>query len=266
MKWLRMLGYYGYSLFEMLLYFKNWPKMVPLFLHTSSSQTRVLKLRRPPLRIIVRSGMDVWSVKETFLDQFYTRYGVPVQAGWTVVDIGAGIGDFCLYATYGIPDVVLYAFEPYPNSCELLKRNLALNGVDNVYVNQKAIWSTSGDLHLNLETGEPLQFTSQEKSAEAMGANRVVVEALSLADMFRDETLKKIHLMKMDCEGAEYEILLNTPPMILERIERIIMEVHDINPVRTRTELIGFLETQRYRVSHYPNKVHENLGYLFATR
>ena len=59
---------------------------------------------------MVRSAMDVWSVKETFVDQFYTRYGAPVEGGpW----ISAGIGDYSLYAAHGNRSGVIYAYEPF---------------------------------------------------------------------------------------------------------------------------------------------------------
>ncbi len=66
--------------------------------------------------------MDVWSVKETFVDRFYERYGAPVGEGWTVMDIGGGIGDFSIFAAYDKPSNQIYAFEPYPGSFTLLRR------------------------------------------------------------------------------------------------------------------------------------------------
>lgn len=266
MRWINALGYYGFSLIEMLIWFKNWPSLIPLFLRRSHTRTRTLKLRRPKIEIVVRSAMDVWSVKETFLDQFYTRYGVPVEDGWTVVDIGAGIGDYCLYAAHGNPGVLVYAFEPYEDSYMLLIRNLALNGIENVHAFQKAIWSETGELQLDLSTGEPLQISSQSKSDQTRGDAKVTVDALPLQTLFTEKKIEKVDLLKMDCEGAEYEILLNTPPEALQQIERIIMEYHDVDETRTHTVLTRFLQDQGYQVKSHPNFVHKKIGYLFAAR
>lgn len=266
MRPLRALAYYGYSLIEILIWFRNWPSLIPLFLNKSHASTRKLKLRRPKFEILVRSAMDVWSVKETFVDQFYTRYGVPVQDGWTVVDIGAGIGDYCLYAAHLNPEVSVLAFEPYQDSYALLVRNLALNGIENVRPFQQAIWGRTGELHLDLTAGEPLQVSSQEQAVEGSGPEKTVVEALTLQDLFTAEKLEKVDLVKMDCEGAEYEILLNTPAAVLQKVERIIMEYHDVDDTRSHSVLVRFLQTQGYNIKVHPNFVHKEIGYLFAAR
>jgi FkbM family methyltransferase len=264
MRRLRALGYYGYSVVEMLVHFKNWPSLVPLFFGRSSSRQKKLIIRRPFVEMIVRSVMDVWSVKETLIDAFYTRYGVPVQDGWTVVDIGAGIGDYCVHATYGNPTVNLYAFEPYPGSFTVLQRNLALNGIENVTAYQKAVWSKAGELQLNLAPGEPLQFNSQEPLPETPGGVMVTVESVSLEAVLSAEKIKKVDLLKMDCEGAEYEIFFGTPASTFNIIERIIMEYHDVDAEHTHSVLVRFLEDQGYRVTRHQNFVHKDIGYLFA--
>lgn len=266
MRKLKALAYYGYSLLEMLIGFTNWPSLIPLFLNRVRTRARKLKLRRPKLEILVRSAMDVWSVKETFLDQFYTRYGLPVQDGWTVVDIGAGIGDYCLYAAHWNPTVTVFAFEPYPDSFDLLKRNLALKGIENVRAFQTAIWSKAGNLHLDLSTGEPLQISSQAQVDENWRGEELLVDATTLHDLFYAEKLEHVDLLKMDCEGAEYEILFNMPIEVLHRVERIIMEYHDVDEMRSHTALMRFLQNRGYEVKCYSNFVHDAIGYLFAVR
>ncbi len=263
---LRALGYYGYSLIELILRIKNWPALLPLFLGRASSGPRIIKLRQPPLAFQVRSAMDVWSVKETFLDQFYTRYSLPVQDGWTVVDVGAGIGDFSIYAAHANPAGMVYAFEPYPDSFALMMQNLAVNKVENVRAFRKAIWSSGGVLALNLGSGEPLQFTSQEKTSANQPVEAISVDALSLERLFSSENLERVDLLKMDCEGAEYEILFSIQPETLARIERIILEYHDLGPERNHGALAAFLGGQGYKVTCHANLVHDHLGYLYAEK
>ncbi len=52
------------------------------------------------------------------------------------------------------------------------------------------------------------------------------VSCVTLQDIFNDNHIEKCDFLKMDCEGAEYEILYSCPADILERISRIAMEVH----------------------------------------
>jgi FkbM family methyltransferase len=263
---LRALLYYAYSLVEMVIHFKNWPKVLSLLIHQPGWGLMTLRIRRPKMDVFVRGAMDIWSVKETILDQFYTRYGTPVQADWTVVDVGAGIGDYCLHATNGVDGVKVVAFEPYPGSYDLLQRNLALNGIEQVRTYQKAVWGSSGKLHLNLSTGEPLQIQSQENPGFQTGEDVLIVDAVSLEAVLTTEKLDMVDLLKMDCEGAEYEIFLYAPEDILGRIKRIIMEYHDIDAEHHHQVLVSFLQNQGYRVTCHQNFVHQHIGYLYAVR
>lgn len=261
-----MLRYYVCSIFTMIRHFKNWPSIVPLFLNRSPTGELTLKMRYPPLRFFVRSAMDIWAIKETFLDQFYTRYGVPVQNGWVVMDIGAGIGDYSIHAAYKKPNVVVYAYEPFPESFKLLQRNLALNGIENVVAFRTAVWGRAGTLALDFTAGEPLQISSREQLDVGEAGDGLRVDAITLAAAIVENQIDTVNMLKMDCEGGEYEILLTASAETLTRIDRIIMEYHDVDQDHTHTELVGFLERQGYRVMCYPNMVHKDIGYLFATR
>lgn len=266
MKWIRILRYYVSSIVKIIRHCKNWPTFVPLFLNRSSKRELTLKMHHPPLRFIVRSAMDIWSIKETFFDQFYTRYGVPIQNGWVVMDIGAGIGDYAIYAAYQKEGVVVNAYEPFPESFDLLQRNLTLNGIETVQIFRTAVWGRAGTLRLDATAGEPLQISSWEPSEDGQASEGLSVEAVTLADAIISSNIEKVDLLKMDCEGGEYEILLTASTETLMRIDRIIMETHDLDPDHTHTKLIGFLERQGYCVAFYPNIVHNDLGFLFATR
>jgi FkbM family methyltransferase len=244
MRWLRALAYYSASMFRMLVGFKNWPAIVPFLLGIRAKRRLRLRLRHPRVELIVRSTMDIWSVKETFIDQFYTRFGAPVEDGWTVMDIGAGIGDYSIHAAYGKPNVQLYAFEPYPGSFALLRENLALNKIDQVKTFQKAVWSKTGQLCLDIAAGEPLQFSSHNPITSVAGDQGLSVDAVSLESMLSKLKITRVDLLKMDCEGAEYEILLNTPPEKLRMVEMIMMEYHDLDVQHTHPVLIDFLMHQ----------------------
>ena len=265
-KLLRKLGYYTYSLFEIVIGFKNWPAVFSVFLRRHGSEPQIVRLRRPPVDYYVRSAMDVWSIKETYLDGFYIRIGEPVQDGWVVVDIGAGIGDFCIQAAYGNPNTIVYAFEPYAGSFNLLKRNLSKNGIGNVRVFQTAIWHEDGDLKLDLSAGEPLQFSSVEPGKNESALPFDTVSALSLASFIKHENISRIDLLKLDCEGAEYDIFLSVPSKVLSLIDRIVMEYHEIDDQKNHHHLAGFLSEQGYQVRIKKNAVHDELGYLYAFR
>jgi hypothetical protein len=92
------------------------------------------------------------------------------------------------------------------------------------------------------------------------------VSALSLADAFAMLEIETCDLLKLDCEGAEYSILFDTPRTVLELIQRIVMEYHDNVVQYTHRDLARFLDEQGFEVETFQNPVHSYLGYLRAVR
>lgn len=259
--------YYFGSIFTLLAGMKPVTRVISLFLGAKPAANPVFELASSGLRFHTRSAMDVWALKETLLDHYYERYGFPVQDGWTVIDIGGGIGDFTTLAAYRRPASRVFAFEPTPSSYALLQENLKTNNITNVQAFPAAVWSKDGDIEIDMGVGEPVQFTSQEHNGSGVvEARKVVVPGYSLATVFEKCGITKCDLMKLDCEGAEYEILFTAPDTILQRIDRIVMEYHDNANSYTHADMDRFLTGKGYRVKVYPNAVHQYLGYLSASR
>ena len=156
----RKYSYYLLSIFELLFGFDNPILLVKIYLNLTRAGIQTVRLRSCGLKFRVRGAMDVWSIKETFLDRFYERYGFTIQPDWKIIDIGAGIGDYTLYAAMAQPNSKVFSFEPYPESFGLMQENVRLNGLTNVQVFDQAIGAISGQLILDLTSGEPLQFQS----------------------------------------------------------------------------------------------------------
>jgi FkbM family methyltransferase len=260
----RKYGYYLKSIFQLIVEFAPLGRILALFTGLASEGTYIVALRRWGLRFEARSAMDVWSLKETFVDRFYERYSSPVGEPWVVVDIGGGIGDFSIFAAHRRPGNRVYAFEPFPGSFALLRENLKRNQISNVQAFQQAIWSGRGSLALDTSTGEPVQFISRELDEAAAGGDTVPCD--SLENTFARLDIQRCDLLKVDAEGAEYAILFNTPEAVLAKIQRIVMEYHDAITPHTHAELAAFLSEKGYRVAAVENVVHPELGYLYAER
>src|SRR5712692_6064311 len=117
---LSALGYYLASIPALLHGVKNWSAFPAL----AARRPTVVELRHPALRFHVRGLMDLWIIKETCLDRDYETIGEELQDGWIVLDIGAGLGDFAVYAAKSRPHSRIFAYEPFPESYELLQQNL----------------------------------------------------------------------------------------------------------------------------------------------
>lgn len=266
MRFIRRWVYYLGSAFTIILNFKHWIALIPVLMNKNRREGKTISLREPPLDFTIRGAMDIWSIKETFLDAFYSRYGVPIADGWRVIDIGAGIGDFSIYAAYGHPDTLVYAFEPFFESYQLLLENIKINNLKNIRPSQLAVWEVEGHLLLDDSAGEPLQVMSKQEDYQRDEHGSVRVKATTLTQVLERNILETVDLLKLDCEGAEYKILMSTPEQIFTKIERIIMEYHDIDENYHHGRLAPFLENMGYDVFCNENFVHGDIGYLYAQR
>lgn len=126
-----------------------------------------------------------------------------------IVDIGANIGTFSIPASkYG----KVYAYEPSPTNFKILQMNIALNHA-NVEAFNYAVGKPGMD---TIET----DFSGHSRVGSAGGLNGVPVESIG----FDDIPVDKINLLKMDCEGGEYNVVKYATT--LGKVDRIVGELH----------------------------------------
>lgn len=255
---LSALVYYARSIPTLLLNVAPRAQVVRLFLGKARAEPLTIRLRGVGLQFRVRSAMDVWVIKETCLDRDYDAV-TPLQNGWTIIDIGAGLGDFTVHAARQNPQGHVYAYEPFPESVELLKHNLALNNMTQAEVQAVAVAGQSGTLTLNVGSEEAVQH-----STTLSGAHTIEVTAVTLAQIFAAHALPCCDLLKLDVEGAEYGILLTADASLLRKIKRIVLEYHDNTPAGRHEVLSNFLTERGFSVELRRNPVHDYLGYLYA--
>jgi FkbM family methyltransferase len=263
MRLIRKYTYYFASILRLLTGFKNPTLILSIFLGKKAVGSQTVQLRHGPA-FRVRGAMDVWSIKETFLNRFYERCGFIIQPGWTVIDVGAGLGDFTLFAAQ-IKGTSVFAYEPFPDSVKLLNENVALNMMENIHVSAEAVSSAQGSLLLDLAGGEPLQIQSHNAPV-TQPDHQISVKARSLTEILDSLGESPCNLLKLDCEGAEYDILMKSPPETLAKIERIVMETHDGVTEFSHHDLAEYLKASGFKVQTFANPVHGNLGYLRASR
>ena len=219
---------------------RSWPRFVVAY-------ALGLVPRRPyafrnGARLRIGRGVDHVPIIEVFLRR---DYGV-VPAEATVLDLGASTGVFAVYAAATAPAARIVAYEPMPSAYALLVENVALNGVS-VDCHNAAVAGIRGDKELYVD-GEGLFFPSV--IAPVSGGVSMTVPAVTLADIMEREGLDVIDLLKLDIEGAEYEVLYDTPPEYLARISEIRMEAHELDDERRNiAALRTFLGQAGYRIT-----------------
>lgn len=196
---------------------------------------RVLSKRLKLFNVKDRAtGVACWCTPEShrmFAEVwFYKSYdvpGAPVRPGDLVFDIGANQGFFSCYAAHKGARVI--AFEPYPKSFSLLERNLARNGLSaRVSSRPEAVGSGRGvvDFFVTSMLGGGMNTTSAVFASKFDHVQSEKVPCVTLGDVLRENSTERIRLCKLDCEGAELEILRSVEPEEVARIDAFALEYH----------------------------------------
>jgi len=143
--------------------------------------------------------------------------------GGLVVDIGAQVGLYSLKAASFAGRVV--SFEPSARNFPLLKANIRRNSLSNVGIHQQAVWSSRGNVKF---TDRGSGYISMVGGAEG----GYEVQTITLDDVI--EKAGKVSLLKMDIEGAEYEVFSSCKKSSLDQVEKIVAEVHLHGPDHPR--------------------------------
>jgi len=156
--------------------------------------------------------------KEKLTTQLFKQ---AVKEGGTVVDMGANIGYFTLLAArLAGKEGKVYAFEPEPHNYEMILKNLALNGYENVVPMQKAVSNAAGTVKLYVSSKDVgahtlRQHHDKRQFDEKESGEFVEVEAVIPDEFFKDKK-HPIDVIKMDIEGAEMAAISGMDRVIRE--------------------------------------------------
>ncbi len=208
----------------------------------------------------VPGSQSLLGLVREFYDDIYGLADLALGEGDVFVDVGANVGVVSIPVASRFPDARVFAFEPAPETFDILQQNLRDNGIGNVTAINKAVNADGRDLELMVmhgDSGASNAFASEAVvsrfQSETLG-ELVRVEATTLDEVFDEYGIDRCAMMKLDCEGAEHEILRTTG--MLERVDRIAMELHiDLSDLETMSGdefRDAFLADVRGRVDHPP--------------
>jgi len=168
-----------------------------------------------------------------------------VETGDTVVDIGANIGVFSVLAAKKAFKGNVFVYEPNKENYKVLIKNKYLNKLNNLFVSNLAVTGRGGYIDFfisKLNDGAHSIYITDSK-------NSTKVKSITLKDIFDMNNLKRINYLKIDAEGAEYDILLKTPPEVIRKVDKIVLEYHDyLNHDHDYKDLKEYLEGNGFKV------------------
>jgi FkbM family methyltransferase len=191
-----------------------------------------------------------WTSDKTITNEIFKREAYTfnnefkIKPGDIVLDIGGHIGVFVVLAARTAKKVLVY--EPLKENYDLLNENIKLNTLNNVKSFNVAVSDKAGTVTFFPEKGNVGGSSLYGKNL----SKKIKVPATTLQKIFLDNKLKRINFLKLDAEGAEYNILLNAPKPLLKKIDRIVLEFHDYLEHQNHRyhELIRMLEASGFNV------------------
>lgn len=156
------------------------------------------------------------------IENNYDLDSIDFQPGDVVIDIGAQVGIVSIYLAKKYPFLRIQAFEPSAQNYGHLMRNMIENDV-HFAATCEAVTGDGREITLN---GDPTSNSGGLSIYTQPNGHREKVYSRTLKDIFEVRGIKRAKLLKIDCEGAEYEILQSAGPEILSKIDHLRGEFH----------------------------------------
>ena len=154
---------------------------------------------------------------EYIVKEIERSYGMLDVAGSTVMDIGANIGAFTLWALKHEARQVI-AFEPEPNNFEMLCLNT--KAFRDIVIASNSALISGHETSLNLWVAPSGKNPGNSSLTARRGRTSVAVHAFNFKKMLERY---QPSVIKMDVEGAEYDLLTEPLPLY---VKQIAMEIH----------------------------------------
>jgi FkbM family methyltransferase len=143
-----------------------------------------------------------------------------------ILDIGSNIGASILFFHRQFPSARIYGFEPHPETFRILQANVG--SIPSVEVFNYALGATDARISTAFNGIDFSGLVAKPGSVNPPGAATIVeCEVKHAGEVMKNLGLVRADLIKIDCEGAEYDVLTALPVEMLHGCKWIVGEMHD---------------------------------------
>jgi len=235
-------------------YFKERFKKFP-------DQKITLKLRNGLKYEINTNTNEIGTLTEIWHLGIYDRFLPRLKTDSTVIDIGANIGTFSIKAAHFAHRGKVFSFEPFPKNFETLKENIAVNNFEKIITPFNiAISGRNEEIDLFYHDRDS-GGGSFHRYGDLETLKSIKVKCITLDEVFKENQINFCDFLKLDCEGAEEDILLNASKETIQKIKTITIEWHD------NLSRIGFDKFKEFLLKNeYQVDFDQKTGTLYAKR
>ncbi|MFH8093036.1 MAG: FkbM family methyltransferase [Candidatus Aenigmatarchaeota archaeon] len=235
--------------------------LVRAFLRTTIGWKRATQLLKgvenKKIKTKMKDGAQFINTIEQ-IGNFYEIYGerkqelikIPLKSNPVIIDIGAHIGIYSIKKALEFPRGKVIAIEPERKNFEMLLRNKKLNKLKNLFAYKIALFSKNGKTKLFLD-----KFGSGQHSLIGEGCRnfeRVLTKKLD--NFVKSLNLHEISCIKIDTEGAEFEILKGAKNTIKKYLPLFVIETHPWKIRNNDEKIRNFLKAYGYKLIEFKNK------------
>ncbi len=197
----------------------------------------------------------------------YFNFGISLKEGDVIIDVGANIGVFGLRASQTYNNIEIHSFEPIPQIYDVLLKNTELSNNKSFFAYKMGVGSKPDNISFTYFPNSPALSTSNpelwednpnafkkavkgsiKNSPDSMwwsslipsfmipliawylqkGKKKVNCKVCTLSDLIESKNITEVNLLKIDCEGHEWEVIKGIKEEHWSMIKAIVMEVHDL--------------------------------------
>jgi FkbM family methyltransferase len=241
--------------------YRNWPVCFLDYFGMLNGRRFAYRLRQGAVFMVTGGTGALQIINEIWMLRQYFRKGfLLVGDNYEIIDIGANIGVFSIYAASSAKNVKVFSYEPVEKNFDNLTENVAINGYSGqIKAFREAVAARRGRKKIYLSRNGDGNHSFLRKNLPESRK----VSCVTLSDIIENNGIDRCDLLKLDVEGAEYEILLAAPAEVFGKISSICLEFHDAltAPEHCHEELIRLFEGHGFIVEK-----NERYNIIYATK
>lgn len=169
-----------------------------------------------------------------------------IKLGYSFIDVGANVGYYSMLADKNriSSDQIFFAIEPFQKNIDIIKTHFEKNSINKVEIIQKVISNIEKKVEFSA-TENHAANTYLSESEFYHKADKVVIDAVSLDSICANYSFDKL-VIKIDVEGAEWEVLEGMKECLTKFQPKILLATHECHVKGIEKKCIHYLKELGY--------------------
>jgi len=170
--------------------------------------------------VLRRHTTDIAAFEQVFISR---EYDLPLHSPDPkfIIDGGANVGCASIFFAQRYPNASIYAIEPENSNYEVLTRNA--KHYKNITPIEAAVWNEDTFVEIANPLDEKWSFRVQNSSRNSS----TPIRAVTVSSLMAEAGFDRVDILKLDIEGAEIELLDAKCKEWIDRVDVIVIELHD---------------------------------------